>query len=134
MDENFAGEHRPEAHEATSDSRGGSLWQTLRAMFTPPADAQPNKLQRHLYELNALIDRHPDAPANYVLRGELYLKAGRVHEAILDFERALEIASADLETRDWAVVAQVIENRARVGLQRATRRARHRSEQNEAEE
>lgn len=80
------------------------------------------RLERRLLALTAQIDAHPDGPANYVLRGELYLKAGEAALAAADFRQALALTQALLETANWGFIAQALEDRARTGLERAARR------------
>ena len=75
--------------------------------------------EARLYNLNWAISVFPDAPANYVLRGELLLSIGDSIGAAADFRRALELAVADVETEDWGLVAQALQDRALVGLRDA---------------
>lgn len=66
--------------------------------------------------LTRAIERHPNAPSIYVLRGEMRLKLGRYADAEMDFRRALDLAAAQVESQDWGVVAQVAQDRALAGL------------------
>ncbi len=66
--------------------------------------------------LGRAIDRSPNVPSNYVLRGELYLQLKRYADAEMDFRRALDLAAAQVESQDWGVVAQVLQDRALAGL------------------
>ena len=75
------------------------------------------------HNLNWAIAAYPDVAANYVLRGELLLKQGDTLGAISDFRRALELAAEQVETEDWGVVAQAVQDRALAGLRDALHRA-----------
>jgi hypothetical protein len=69
-----------------------------------------------------VIALYPDAAVNYVLRAELYLQTGDDELAVLDFRRGLGIAERQLERDRWGLVAQVVGDRARRGLEQAERR------------
>jgi hypothetical protein len=58
-----------------------------------------------------------------VLRGELLLRQGDLFGAIADFRKGYELAAVRLETEDWGVVAQGLQDRALVGLRDALNRA-----------
>lgn len=88
-----------------------SVWTLL---FKPKAAAR-----QRIDGLGRAIERHPNAPTNYVLRGELLLKLRRYAEAEMDFRRALDLAAAQVESQDWGVVAQVAQDRALAGLKQA---------------
>ena len=70
-------------------------------------------------DLDRAIEAQPSAAANYVLRGESLLKLRRYGDAEMDFRRALELAAAQVESQDWGVVAQVVQDRALAGLKQA---------------
>ncbi len=72
--------------------------------------------------LGEAIERSPNIPANYVLRGELYLTLKRYADAEMDFRRALDLAAAQVESQDWGVVAQVMQDRALAGLKQSRAR------------
>lgn len=69
--------------------------------------------------LDEAITLHPDAPVNYIVRGELYLRAGRCAQAAVDFQHALALAAAQFERDDWGVMAQALRDRAFAGLKDA---------------
>jgi hypothetical protein len=69
-------------------------------------------------ELTRAIDRHPDAPVNYVLRGELLVEAGETAAAAEDFASAILLAEKCAESADWGFLSIALMERARVGLQR----------------
>lgn len=92
------------------ESRSGGLW----ARITGQAGRE-----RRLSQLSSAIAEDPDAPANYVLRGELRLKAGDYEGAEADFERALILSRSKVQLSDWGLVAQVMQDRALFGLEAA---------------
>ena len=73
-------------------------------------------IEERLHSLSRAIEDAPETPANYVLRGELYLEVGEYELAEADFQRGLELAAAQFETSDWGIVAQVMRDRAEAGL------------------
>ncbi len=91
-----------------------SAWQRLRRLF---------RRETRLYNLNWAISAFPDAPANYVLRGELLLDLGDTVGAAADFRRALELAVAEVGAEDWGLIAQALQDRALVGLRDALLRS-----------
>jgi hypothetical protein len=91
-----------------------SLWARIRRSFS--------RMERW-HNLNWTIAAYPDVAANYVLRGELLLRQGDTLGAISDFRHALRLAAEQVETEDWGVVAQAVQDRALAGLRDALRRA-----------
>lgn len=81
-----------------------------------------NNRVRRLEALDWAIQARPEAPMNYVLRGELYSEMGEDELALEDFEWALEQASRQVNEADWGVVAQAVQDRALRGLEQAQRR------------
>jgi tetratricopeptide (TPR) repeat protein len=100
-----------------------SIWGRLRRWVWPSASERRERIGQRLHELNRAIEHYPDAPANFVVRGELYLETGAVELAIQDFSRALELATEQFEESDWGVLAQAMRDRAQQGLEEATRRS-----------
>ena len=98
-----------------------SFWQRLLNGLWPSPKERYNRQQQRLEELNQALVHHPETPANYVLRGELYLEMGEAERAADDFSRALGIASAQVETDDWGFISQVMQDRAEIGLANADR-------------
>lgn len=88
-----------------------------RTWFRPSA-----RYEERLRALDEAIAAHPQAAANYVLRGDLLLKLDRPAEAQADYQRALEFAARAVESEDWGVVAQVVQDRALAGLREAFNR------------
>jgi tetratricopeptide (TPR) repeat protein len=96
-----------------------SIWVRLRrAVFGGGLDAQ----SEHFRYLDQAIEIAPDTAANYVLRGELYLKAREYALARRDFQRAYELAARQFERSNWGIIAQAMQDRALVGLQKAENR------------
>jgi uncharacterized protein HemY len=95
---------------------------TVELEMTPTGEQRPrSRHERLLRSLNRAIEEHPDSPTNYVLRGELALETKDYGQAIDDFEQALELAAAQVETNRWGFVAQTMQDRAFAGLTRARR-------------
>lgn len=91
-----------------------SFWQRLLGTFSRDT---------RLYNLNWSIKAYPDAPANYVLRGEVLLAKGDLFGAIADFRKGYELAAVAVEEENWGVVAQGMQDRALAGLRDALHRA-----------
>lgn len=83
--------------------------------------------QQRLEELFKAIAAHPDSFTNYVLRGEVYLQMGEYESALTDFEIAQKLASEHLAVDNWGLMAQVMQDRALVGLAQAKRHLEKRS-------
>jgi hypothetical protein len=74
--------------------------------------------ETRLYLLNRAIERQPEAPSNYVMRGELLLARGDYEGARDDFEMAIELAETRAETANWGYINRALVDRAREGLRR----------------
>lgn len=85
--------------------------------------------QEWLISLNRSIILFPDAPANYVLRGEYYCSVRDYERAWHDFWRAYDLASEQVRRADWGIVAQVTQDRALYGLQEAEKHLQRRQPQ-----
>jgi Tfp pilus assembly protein PilF len=105
-----------EERSIPDETRPLSLRGRVRRWLFPESD----RAQR-LQALDDAIALYPDTPSNYVVRGELYLEVKQVDLAVLDFRRALDLASRQVETNDWGFIAQVMQDRAQHGLDRAQR-------------
>lgn len=77
------------------------------------------QIQEALFELDDAITQHPQAPINYLLRGEYYLQIGYNQLAEQDLQQAVMLAEAELAKRDWGLVAQVVRDRARQRLEQS---------------
>ena len=78
--------------------------------------AGPTPEQILLIELTVAIVRYPEAPANYVLRAELYIAEGRLDLAAEDFRRALSLADPLAQSANWGYINEALADRAREGL------------------
>ena len=97
---------------------------TLEMRIAPNGERQYTGRERWLRELNHAIAAHPEVPTNYVLRGELALETRDHAQAAADFEKALELASVQVQTDNWGIMAQAMQDRAYKGLTEARRRLR----------
>lgn len=77
------------------------------------------RLEWRVRQLDRAIADAPDAPVNYVVRGEVRLKLRRRDEAADDFQTALALADRSFADSDWGLVAQALSDRALMGLRRA---------------
>lgn len=89
-----------------------TIWERLWRWFRPGEDDDETRL----ISLTHAIEMYPDAPSNYVLRGEWYLKRGDIDAAVDDFQQAITLADAQYETSRWGIVAQTTRDRALEGL------------------
>jgi len=64
------------------------------------------EIDRQLENLNYAIKHHPDAPANFLLRGEYWMQAGEIEQAREDLSTARELAEKLIETNDWVSIPQ----------------------------
>jgi tetratricopeptide (TPR) repeat protein len=110
-----------EVSETVADS-STSWWSRLFARIFGESGPSSERLER----LDQAIVNQPNAAANYVLRGELYLQAGEPELAVADFERALDLASEQFGREDWGVLSQVMRDQAERGLELALRRLKKR--------
>jgi hypothetical protein len=94
------------------------LWERIRRTILGDID---NVAERIRY-LDAAIENAADTPANYVLRGELYLTLREYALARRDFQRAQELAAAQFQKSDWGLMAQAMQDRALVGLEKAEKK------------
>lgn len=91
--------------------RKPSLMQRFRAWL--PGETGK---RAELLNLTDAIASFPNAPSNYVMRGELYLKLGHYAEARADFHQALTLASQEFADANWGLIAQSLQDRAVAGL------------------
>ena len=98
------------------------LWQRVWAWLT---EAQtPESLAEQGQELDTAIAAAPENPVNYLLRGEYFLTNENPDAAEADFRMALDLANQQVEHANWGFVAQVVADRAQVGLKKAQARQR----------
>lgn len=110
------------AEPAAVEARKPGWLARLRNWLWPSAEANRRALMDELAEYDEMIALHPEAPMNYVLRGELYEKIGYDELAVHDFEFGLELARKVIEGDSWGVVAQIAQDRAQQGLTRVKAR------------
>lgn len=73
-----------------------------------------------LYWLTQAIEAQPDAPVNYLLRGEEWLVSGDLQRARDDFLRARSKAQRLLDSSAWGYLYQAYIDRALQGLRQCT--------------
>jgi len=84
--------------------------------FTERESRQFATLVNRMGALTDAIENHPDSPASYVLRGEIFLDGGEIDLAAQDFQKALDLADPGAETANWSYVYRALADRAREGL------------------
>ncbi len=88
----------------------------------PAADGERvSEVASRVDVLTAAIEKRPDAPVNYVLRGEALLDGGDYGLAAEDFRKALELAEPQAESANWGYINRALADRAREGLRYCTR-------------
>jgi tetratricopeptide (TPR) repeat protein len=110
-----------------------SLWQGFLKRFFPTKSDREEKATERLRELDDLIAVYPTAPMNYVLRGELFYDVRQYELALPDFQRAVELAQDEFDHADWGIAAQVVGERALVGLKRTQNRLKNMLNSDETE-
>lgn len=65
-----------------------------------------------LYVLDTAIERYPDAPVNYLLRGEFWFEQGDLQQAQADFIKVCDLAEQALQTSGWGYIYQSYLDRA----------------------
>jgi tetratricopeptide (TPR) repeat protein len=103
--------------------------QYLRRRLWPSRQDLLQQAESRLRELDEAIEQRPedDAPSkatHYILRGELFLKVREYEQALADFQQALALTQKQIDEGDWGVIAQILQDRAWQGFQRAQRGAR----------
>ncbi|MEL7234563.1 MAG: hypothetical protein AAFV33_00835 [Chloroflexota bacterium] len=91
----------------------------LRGLFGVDV-ATENRVR--LANLSAAIDQYPEAPANYLLRADLYMAMRRYADAADDYQQAYDLAEAEFERGEWGMLAGSVRERAREGLVKAGRK------------
>jgi len=114
------GELTPETVEISQKPKPKSRFGWLRRLL--PRSPGPGGVQARLWDLDQTISAYPEASSNYVARGELYLEMGEVELAYADFSKAWKLATEQIESADWGIIAQTMQSRAEAGLSEAQRR------------
>lgn len=70
--------------------------------------------------LSTSIELYPNNPTSYLLRGEYFEGQRQFHLAAADYQQALALAQEDVQTARWGLIAQVVQDRAMMGLRRVT--------------
>lgn len=96
-----------------------SLFGRLMSMVGLNPQAKIAENEGRLATLSRVIRHHPDVAENYVLRGEVNLALKRYDDAIMDFETALASLTIQVKTDRWGLIAQVMQDRAIMGLETA---------------
>lgn len=78
------------------------------------------ELPTQLRVLTRLIEREPDVPLHYVLRGETWLMYGYLDHAREDFLAARRLAVDVATASGWGYLAQAYVDRAEAGLRRCS--------------
>lgn len=94
-----------------------SFWQMIRQLFLQTASERQAEQRERLVSLTRAIESFPDAPINYLLRGELHLELGQLEFAREDCQQALALAEIQAESDRWGITAQSILDRARQHLE-----------------
>lgn len=106
----------PEEPTARAPRQRHGLVEWINSFFSGPSAKQ------RLAHLNKAIDQYPDAPSNYLLRGELYLEARHYHDATEDFYKALELAADEYVDSSWGILSASVRDRAMDGLMTVARK------------
>jgi hypothetical protein len=112
-------EHVDNPNRASSENLA-EMPDELPEMRGERAEALPPMLSRLELLTKAIADQ-PEAPANYVIRGELLLDAEDYALAAQDFETALSLAQPLAESSNWGYINQALIDRARQGLRQCQR-------------
>lgn len=97
-------------------------------MMWSAADERRAQGLERLEALNTAVIRYPEEPVNFILRGELLLQLGDYVSALRDFQTGFEAASRQVETSNWGLMAQGMQDRAHAGLVKAKRLIRLQSQ------
>ncbi len=84
--------------------------------MSEPVSTRAAQANPHIRVLTRMVELSPEAPVNYVLRGEEWLIYGEVERARTDFERARAQADHLLSESAWGYVYQAYIDRADAGL------------------
>jgi len=119
----------PDAPESPVSDEDGNVGAGLKPAPTddtnpepvpvPRADRRMAEIISRVDVLTEAIERYPDSPVNYVLRGEALLEGGDNDLAADDFVKALALAEPRAETANWGYISRALADRARDGLRRA---------------
>lgn len=106
----FDGQTEPTRVTDQTDTQTIRFWDWVQARFLG-RDLAAERAERLTY-LSQAVQRYPDNPTNYVLRGELYMELGRYEAAHADFTHALACARVAVQEHRWGFVSQAMQDRA----------------------
>ena len=89
-----------------------SFWGMVRRFFFKTRAERRAEQAWRIEQLGREIAHDPDAPVHYLLRGDLHLAQGQYHQAQHDLQRAYDLASDQLASAEWGIVAQSIRDQA----------------------
>jgi Flp pilus assembly protein TadD len=123
-DYNVFADDFPEATPAGDSAEDDPIFADSEAVQArqPARTSRISGRENRLRTLDRAIAEFPDAPTNYVLRGELLMKMGDADLAAADFLHAMTLAATQLETANWGFVLQALHDRAQMGYERAQKR------------
>jgi hypothetical protein len=83
-----------------------------------PESAKPrdSEIVQRLAALTRKIERYPDYPVNYVLRGELLIEIGNPAKALEDFRKAIALSEQHDPDLDWGYLNSAFLDRAHRGV------------------
>jgi tetratricopeptide (TPR) repeat protein len=84
--------------------------------FAAPGSEDRPRLPVQLQMFTRAVEAYPDAPVNYLLRGEEWLAIGRLDDARADFVAARALAEKQATDSAWGYVFQAYVDRADAGL------------------
>ncbi len=89
-----------------------SFWGMVRRFFFKTRAERRAEQVWRIEQLGREIAHDSDAPVHYLLRGDLHLAQGQYHQAQHDLQRAYDLASEQLASAEWGLVAQSIRDQA----------------------
>ncbi len=103
------------------DAQASSSWlMRLRHLIWRSPDEHRSERLRQQHELEKALNRDPDSVVMRIYRAELRLAERDCDGAAADFRAALDLAAAQIAEEPWALVAQVMQDRALCGLMKTT--------------
>lgn len=110
--------YTPDDDDAASEPDTATPADALTADM-PAAEALISPDAARVESLTRYIERYPNTPTNYILRGEVYLTLRQAASAAADFRRALDLAEAHSADLSWGYANAAFIDRAAQGLRRA---------------
>ncbi len=113
--------HSPDLSAEDEASTEESISSEVDSPSLPVERGWGGEVNSRLDALTRKIEAYPNAPVNYVLRGEVYSEGGDDDLAAADFRRAIELADARDQALDWGYINASYVDRARAGLRQLNR-------------